>query len=522
MEKKNICNIKEWSVNWNELGNELICTHEYMHEFLTITSIYGIIQQQIKIYCDYYPNNLQLKRIQYELFKNSLFIQESHATFCSVMQVSNDINNKEQLLTTSYLDFFNSFYNRFRNVIKSTYFAYIFAEVIAQACMNNLIHEDILNILNNNSPINIRNTNKPDYLFMTILEELSDNTINDIINFCNSKNDDTHSDINNDVYWKNLDISHIINLNDIIFTTAYDYLCKLIENLKLVTLEELNKNSLLWLDLLCKTLESKYGNIERVVGLGVNRTHPYILSERLLLALECIDTTKIYNKPPLRSKEPLPSPLHIGVNSIPNHKKMNLHTYLCENCFYDTNGNWYKFDSDGVHNNATYFHYNSLHKLLFPNPLFVVGIMNNKQTNDILSNEIYVIKKNILTLCKNNKIDNINSYNIMFYMFGRFSLWLDYLALNGESKLSILSIEDKNSSIPNVTHDFAMIAFYSSSLPGIFIKCFNILNYSKTLQIIDSLIQQKFITRKPGIEHKIVGPKMKQAFDAIDSLWLEY
>lgn len=206
------------------------------------------------------------------------------------MQVTDDIDFGGQLLSPSYLEYYNSFYNCFKNIIKSTYFAYTFAEAIAQACMNSLIYTDILNILNNISTISICNINSPNYRFMILLKELNYNTISDIINFCNLQNNDIHSDLNNDIYWKSLDDQRIEILNGTVFKSCYDYLCNKIDNLQFVTLEEIEENVSSWLGLLISTLNSKYSNIEQV--LVPYPSHPYILSKRLILALECIDTAK--------------------------------------------------------------------------------------------------------------------------------------------------------------------------------------------------------------------------------------
>ena len=519
MNKTNICTIEEWSVNWNELNNILICSHEFMHETLIVTTIYGTIQRLIKLYSDRFPNDLLLKRVQYELFRNVLFLQESCATFCSVMQVSDSVKSCEDYLPSSYWEFYNTFYNCFKSTINSTYLAYNLAEVISQLCMNNLICHDIISFFKNEKTTFSNSQTSPTYCFKKLLKNLHPATLHNLINYCNLQINDTLCDVNSDNYWKQQDCQQLRYLNDIVFKSSYSYLSKEFTEIKFCTIEELNINTDSCILSVSNFLESMYGNIE--VVLNSHPMYTYNLTADLIIALECLDNTKIYNKPPFRSAKALPSTDLIGLNYKKEKKKLHLHTYLNENCFFNEQGNWYAFNSNGFTHDSSYFHFNNLHTQLSANPLFVIGITSTGQTNITLTNEINVLPKKLRILCKQGNIKNLSRYSIMFYMFGKFSLWLDYLVQYKQIKFCILSIEDHNSPIIS-SNNFSMIAIYSSSLPGIFIRCFNALNYSKALQIINALSEQKLITPDYSNEHTIVGTKMKQAFDAIDSLWLEY
>lgn len=519
MDRKNICSLEEWSVNWNDLGNTLLCTHEYMHEYLTVNTIYGIVQRQIKTYADYFPENLQLKRVQYELFKNVLFLQESCATFCSVMQISETVDISD--LPSPYSDYYNFFYNCFNSIIKSTHFSYILAESISQACMNIQIHNEIIDFLNSNIT-HFNNLKNPDSRFQILIKELDRSMLLELIDYCNSQNNDANSDLNNDNYWGDKKPEQLEALNKIVYQSSSDFFSKKIRNIDLLSLDMLRNNSLSWFSILNDYLQITYGDIG--FKISSNSNHPYILTDNLLLALECIDTSKIYNRPYFRSSKSLPSNASIGINYKAEHTRFKLHTYLSEYCYYDINGNWYQFNSDGTIHDDAYFHYKTMKNILSPNPLFVIGVLNNADTNSSLKNEINTLYQELKNLCMHSdtKIKMINRYNVMFYLFGRFSQWIDFLVENAKIKFHILEITDENKPTFGVTKKFAMVAFYTTSLPGIFIKCFNTINYSKVLQILDSLAKQNLIAPDYSNERKLISLKMKQAFDAIDALWLEY
>lgn len=522
MNKKNICTIEEWSVNWNELGNSLLCTHEYMHETLTITTIYGTIQRQIKFYSDHFPSDLSLKRIQYELFKHVMFIQECCATFCSVMQVTNNIEKGEHLLPTSYLIYYSKYYNCIKSNIKSTHFAFIFAETIAQSCMNNQVHIQIINYLKTKSTTFSPLPFSPDICFDSIISNLTSNTLEEIIDYCNSQNPDPFSDINNDHYWKHQNLDKINQLNGIVFNAIYNYLSQNFVNLNILSLDTIHANSYSWINSLNDALIAKYGDVG--FSYTENHVHPYKLDDHMLLALECLDTVKIYNQPYMRSDKCLPSDDTLGINYRPYHNKLTLHTFLCENCFFDTSGNWYQFNSDGTFSDDAYFHYKRLSDFICQNPLFVISMIAEGKTKDFITNEINIIYENLKTICKDSKarVKSFSRYNTMFYMFGKFSYWLDYLVQYPACKFHILVIDDKNISNTQKENTFAMVALYSSSLPGVFIKCFNTISYSKTLQLLDTLTKQNMTIPDYSKERLIIAEKMKQSFHAIDSLWLEF
>lgn len=523
MNKSNICTIEEWSVNWNELGNLLLCTHEYMHETLTITTIYGTIQRQIKFYSDCFPSDLSLKRIQYELFKHVMLVQECCATFCSVMQVTDSIENGAHLLPPSYLDYYNKYYNCIKSNVISTHFAFVLAETIAQFCMNNRVDLPIIDYLKNKSTtLNILSFS-PDACFESIIRNLTTNTLEEIIDYCNSQNPDRFSDINNDCYWmKNHNLNKINQLNDIVYNAVYDYLSQNFGCFKSLSLDTINANSYLWINSLKDALIIKYGDVGLVYD--ENPVHPYKLDNRMLLALECLDTVKIYNQPYMRSNKCLPSDDTLGINYKPYHNKLTLHTFLCENCFFDPNGNWYQFNSDGILCDDVYFHYKRLSDFICQKSLFVIGMTTENKIKDSITDEINIILKNLKTICKdsNAHIRNFSRYNAVFYMFGQFSLWLDYLVQSSACKFHILVIDDKNISNTQKENTFAMVAFYSASLPGIFIKCFNSISYSKILQLLDTLIIQDMAIPDYSKERLIIAKIMEQAFHAIDSLWLEF
>lgn len=521
MNSNNICTIEEWSVDWNELGNTLLCTHEYIHKSLSVTSVYGVIQHQIKFYSDYFPEDIPLKRIQYELFKNVIFLQECCATFCSVMQIADSMENNEQLLPISYMKYYDTFFNCFKCKINSTYFAFILAETIAQACMNTRIHTKIIDFFNNTSGAFSTLPFAPDHYFRVILKNIDSNILEEIIDYCNYKNPDKYSNLNSDNYWKNHTLEQINQLNDIVFNAAYNYISQKFCKLKILPLETIQKDSFLWINLLNVTLISNYGDIG--FSISLNHSHPYELNANLLLVLECLDSAKIYNKPHMRSNKPLPSNDLLGINFKPYHQKLNLHTYLCENCYFENDGNWYQFNSNGESFDVAYFHFKNLPNFIAKNPLFVIGIVADTQTTNFVTSKISMINHTLKNLCINSnpKIKSFTRYNVMFYMFGKFSCWIDYLVQYPKCKFNILDIDDKNSAAAK-TNSFAMIAIYSPALSGIFIKCFNTLNYSKTLQLLDSLSSQHLITPNYSKESFIVASKMKQAFDAIDSLWLEF
>lgn len=522
MNKKNNCTIDRWSVNWNELGNSLLCSHEYMHEVLTISTIYGAVQRLIKIYSDYYPADLSLKRVQYELFKHVMFTQECCATFCSVMQVSNSINSAEHLLPTAYLNYYNTYYNCIKTKIKSTYFAHVLAETIAQLCMNNQVHTQIKDYLKNNSATFSPLHFSPDSCFNSIIRNLTPNTVEEIIDYCNSQNPDTFSDINNDQYWKCHSSDGINQINDIVYNAIYDYFPQKFANLNILPLETIRTNRNLWINSLNDALIEKFRSVD-LLG-KEDHAHSYHLDERLLLILECLDTVKIYNQPYMRSKSCLPSEDMVGINYKPYHKQLNLHTFLCENCFFDANGNWYQFNSDGTLSDDAYFHYKLLSQYICQNPLFVMGMTAESKTKVFIDNEIKEIYRTLKNTCKDSKsrIKNLSRYNMMFYMFGKFSCWLDYLVQSPASQYHLLVIDDKNASTTQERNIFGMVAFYSSSLPGVFIKCFNNISYAKTLQVLDELAKQQMITLDRSHARLVISKKMIQAFNAIDALWLEF
>ena len=407
-------------------------------------------------------------------------------------------------------------------IIKSTHFSYIIAESISQACMNSLIYNDIINFIKGELT-HFSKSKNPDFCFQIILKELDRNMLLELIDYCNSQNNDVNSDINNERYWENnIKPEQFDALNYNVYKASSDFLAKRISNIELLTLDDIKNNSLLWFSQLNDFLMITYGDI----GFHISHDfiHPYILTNKLILDLECIDTSKIYNRPYFKSNKSLPSNDSIGMNYKPEHNRLKLHTYLCEYSNYDNNGNWYQFNSNGTIHDDAYFHYKQLKNILSQNPLFVIGVFSEIDTSFSLKNKIHTLYKELKTLCRhsNTKIKTFNRYNVMFYMFGKFSQWLDFLVENNKVKFHILHINDENNPTFGVTKNFAMIAFYASTLPGIFIKCFNTINYSHVLLILNSLTKQKLIAPDYSNEGKVIGQKMKQAFDAIDALWLEY
>lgn len=522
MIKKNVCTIEEWSVDWSEIGNSLVCTHEYMHQILTITTIYGAIQRQIKFYADHFPMDLSLKRIQYELFKQVRLTQECCATFCSVMQVADKIEDGKNLIPASYLIYYNKYYNCIKSQVNSTSFAFIFAETIAQLCMNNQVHIKIMDYLENKQTIFNPLPFSPDICFKTIINKITPNILKEIIDSCNCQNPDPFSDINNELYWGKSDLDGVKKLNDIVFMAVYKYLSHKFSELNILTLEVLQENIYSWIDLLNEKLISRYGNI----GFSYNEKyeHPYKVDDNILLTLECLDTVKIYNQPYMRANRGLSSDDMLGINYLPYHDKLKFHTFLCEDCFFDRNGNWYQFNSNGTLYDSAYFHYKQLSNFICANSLFVIGISAERKSKDSIKNEINFIYKDLKSICKDSKIHfkNFSRYNIFFYMFGKFSYWLDYLVGYSICKFDIILIEDKNASGNKRIDNFAMIAIYSATLPGIFIKCFNNMSYSNALKVLYYLNKQDMVIPNKSKDSLIITQKMDQAFHAIDAFWFEF
>lgn len=517
MHNKNICTIKNWSVEWNKLGNTLVCTHEYVHQSFLVSTIYGCTQKLIQSYAEVFPKDLQLIRVQYLLFKNVNFLQECCATYASVMQVTNNNLKKKINIPASYRHYFLTFHEKFKIKVNSTYFAYILSTTISSICMNNYIYDNVISFLEGNSKSFDESAVLPNYTFKEIMNTIDDNIIERLICYCNIQNSDRYSDLNKDEYW----IKHSNNekLNMDVFGWIYSFITKECKNLNIMSLEEVNKKGSLGLRKLNDYLMEKYKDIGIVIE--DRYVHTYVLNEERMMDLECIDTTIIYNKPYLRVKGKVTDGKEIGINYKNYHRDLFLHTYLCENGFWNVDDRWYQYNSDGSRYDSACFLFEHLPVFLKNNALFVIGILANEKKKE-LDGKLLNVKQKINKIYLESKVKKkkISRYYMFFYMFGKISQWLDYFIQYNKCKYSLLIIDD-NSIEKNDKNQYMMLGIYSVELPGIFVKCFNNMNARKMLGILESLEKQSLIEKDFSGENKIVGEKMTQAFHAIDSIWLE-
>ena len=423
MRNKNICTIKNWSVEWNKLGNTLVCTHEYVHQSFLVSTIYGCTQKLIQAYAEVFPKDLQLIRVQYLLFKNVNFLQECCATYASVMQVTNNNLKKKINIPTSYRHYFLTFHEKFKLKVNSTYFAYILSTTISSICMNNYIYDNVISFFEGNSKSFDESAVLPNYTFKEIMNTIDDNIIEHLICYCNIQNSDRYSDLNKDEYW----IKHSDNekLNMDVFEWIYSFFTKECKNLNIMPLKEVHEKGNLGLRKLNNYLMKKYKDIGIVIE--DIYSHKYELNAEQTMNLECIDSTVIYNKPYLRAKEKITDEKDIGINYKSYHLKLLLHTYLCENVFWNTDDRWYQYNSDGNKYDSACFPYEHLPFFLSNNALFVIGILANER-KDKIDEELLDVKRQINKLYLEAKIKKkkISCYNLFFYMFGKTSQWLDY------------------------------------------------------------------------------------------------
>ncbi|AQR93409.1 hypothetical protein [Clostridium saccharoperbutylacetonicum] len=539
----------KWDVSWKEISDVVVCKHELIHAETLHNSVVGGYQVIIKDMSDFVPDDMNIKRLQYELYRYSKLVHECVATYCSIKQLDKHLIPKYvETLNNEYKEYYYIFSRVLDKHFKSTYIQIVVAFRIATVCLNIDIYKELLMMLKGNLVKLVRKL-MPDYRFLTLLESLDDKflqTMNKhiaelVCNLIKENKLPEEFDYQSDAHWSKLTLEDLRQLNEEISSRIWTFISDEYVGFKVLSRAEYKRIEF-QVTVFLRYLNIKYHVPIMKKSLIANcQIKGLTLDINDYFFINYINSSTINNKRRMVYTEP------VTKDKIPefypkNHSLLNQSTYIHSGMVYnsDINDNWFNVRTRDKDYLISGFCINkdimkSLHMNI--DDLFVVGLLGRAYLgkDNKTSSSIIYLDKLINEFLGGAPVQNNSNmqFNRIYYMHGDFSYWMKFLLDVNDLKTFVMKFHDENATHHKLLKKkhkskekdnqyFGMIVLYSESLPGVFVRCYNKMIFDRVLLFLMELISNGIIEVDESNNRRIVEKNVIQAFKAIEAIWEEY
>lgn len=532
--------LNKLSVSWKEISDTVVCKHELVHAHLLHNSIYGSYQLQIKDVYDENSESLYIKRIQFELYRNSNHVHECVATYCSIKQLTSDIALEyETILSDEYRVYYNTLSSNIDENLQGSFLQYLLGFRIGTVCLGVDIYEQAKNIITGKNR-KLDSSLGPNLRLKLLLESMNSDfylglnlSIDECVkalkrkrivpDFFDSRNDET---------WELLGLEEISKVNDALSNAMWDFMSNNVECIEVVGRNDFENYYEITIEFM-KFLEEEFKvQIARKNDIDNFKINNIEMVIEDYFTVKYINSSYIDNIPRTKysgeiSKERIP---------IFNFKKfivLDEKSYIHYKPIYDRNDKsqfWYMIKSreSDYEIAGSCLNYELLMEQDTTEDLFVIGIKALSYKNNFIDvdNIINDFKRNIAK-------SSLMHLNHVFYMHGDYSFWMNYLQSKGRKKVITMVFNDENatqldilSKDSNPSDDkrdyFGMLILHSTEITGIFIRCFNRIMFNYVQLLLTRLLDKEVFEIDESKDRKTVEKYAIQAFKAIESVWSIY
>ncbi|WP_165776151.1 hypothetical protein [Clostridium combesii] len=511
-------------------------------------SIIGGYQIVIKEMSDFVPDDINIKRLQYELYRYSKVVHECVATYCSIKQLNQQVGKKYvNTLNEEYKEYYNMLSMVLDKHFRGTFIQYLVGLRISIACLNVDIFQSALSILRGKSR-KLARERMPDYRLNIMLQRLDNKffekmnkSIDELINTLKrDKSLYAQFDYQNDMHWGKLSLDEQNKLNDAITLRVWKFISSEYSGIKVLSKAEYNRQALKFSMLLL------YLNIKYKVPIIKKNLLMYLKIDGLSLNTNEYFMIKYINSSTIDNDRRIKFTEKVTTDKIPvffpqNCSVLDQSTYIHSSKMYNTSisDNWFRIKT----RNEDYLIYGECinedimrTRQITKDELVVVGLLGQgylrrkkKAWKSILCLDELINK---FVAEDANQSNSNKRLNRIYYMHGDFSYWMNLLLNNNGLKLFTMIFNDENATQYNLLKNkrkskknkdiyFGMIVIHSESLPGIFIRCYNRVIYSRVFLFLIKLVEEEKISVDESEDRTIIEKKVIQAFKAIESVWDE-